>query len=90
MLVKSQKQGVFHSSTCSLSLEWLGILYYVRFGKIISWSRSLRKWEKKPVLLMFSNILVSEKKTEVQEGAGVEDVTAQLWRSGRGGVEISV
>lgn len=42
---------------------------------------------------MFSNILGSERKTEVQEGAGVEDVTAQLWRnlelgSGRRGVEL--
>jgi len=61
--------------------------------KIISWNRSVQKWEKKPILLMFCNILGSENKTEVQEGAGAEDVTAQLWRnpelsSGRRGVEI--
>lgn len=55
MLVKSQKQGAFHSPTCSL--EWLGFLCYVRFGEIISWNGCIWKWEKKPVLFMFSNSL---------------------------------
>lgn len=91
VLVKPQKQGVFHSSTSSL--EWLGFLYYIRFRKVISWNRSVWKWEKKPFLLMFSNILCSEKKTEVQEGDRVEDVIAQLWRNpelSSGRVEISL
>lgn len=47
VLVKSQKQGVFHLSACSLSLEWLEFLYYVKFGKTISWNRSVWKWDKK-------------------------------------------